>query len=183
MRSVRVAARRASYVLAIALLAAAARPARAQDEAGIAVGSAAPAVSIPALDGTPVDLGRYLGSRPVLIEFWATWCESCQAMMPRLAAMHERYGDAVEFIGINVTISETREGVAAYVKEHAPPFRTLYDEEGEGARAYEPTATSFIVIADRTGRIVYTGVGGTQNLEPALRKVTGRASPPVNGKE
>jgi hypothetical protein len=68
------------------------------------------------------------------------------------------------------------------VKEHAPPFLTLYDEAGEGARAYDPPATSFIVIADRSGRIVYTGAGGTQNLEPALLAVTGRASP-TNGKE
>ena len=70
--------------------------------------------------------------------------------------------------------SEGREGVAAYVREHRPPFLTLYDDAGVGARAYEPPATSFIVIADRSGRVVYTGAGGTQNLEPALRQVTGR---------
>jgi thiol-disulfide isomerase/thioredoxin len=158
-------------------------PLAAQDEEGITVGSMAPPVIVPALDGTPVDLASFIGKKPVLIEFWATWCTSCQAMMPRLSAMHARFGDAVEFIGINVTISETREGVAAYVREHEPPFLTLYDDEGAGARAYDPPATSFIVIADRTGRIVYTGSGGTQNLEPALRRVTGRTSPPANGKE
>ncbi len=171
-----------SLLLTLSLLTGAASASAAQDE-GIAVGSRAPAVTVPALDGTPVDLARYIGTKPMLIEFWATWCTSCQAMMPRLAAMRERFGDAVEFIGINVTISETRDGVAAYVREHDPPFRTLYDEEGEGARAYDPPATSFIVIADRNGRIVYTGAGGTQNLEPALRLVTGRASPPPNGKD
>ena len=184
MTTVLPSARRASYsrvLFACALLAAAPGVAAAQDE-GIAVGTAAPAVTVPALDGTPVDLARYIGKKPVLIEFWATWCTSCQAMMPRLAALHERFGGEVEFIGINVTISETREGVAAYVKEHAPPFLTLYDEAGEGARAYDPPATSFIVIADRSGRIVYTGAGGTQNLEPALLAATERASP-TNGKE
>jgi thiol-disulfide isomerase/thioredoxin len=170
------------YVLAFAMLMAASGEALAQDE-GIAVGRSAPAVTVPSLQGAPVDLARYIGHKPVLIEFWATWCTSCQAMMPRLAAMHERFGGEVEFIGINVTISETREGVAAYVREHAPPFLTLYDEQGEGARAYDPPATSFIVIADRSGRIVYTGSGGTQNLEPALRLVTGRPPTPANGKE
>ena len=171
-----------SLCFSVSLLAAAAGPSAAQEE-GIAVGSQAPAVTVPALDGTPVDLAQFIGRKPVLLEFWATWCTSCQAMMPRLAEMRKRFGDAVEFIGINVTISETRDGVAAYVREHDPPFRTLYDEDGEGARAYDPPATSFIVVADRTGRIVYTGAGGTQNLEPALRLVTGRHSPPANGKE
>jgi thiol-disulfide isomerase/thioredoxin len=152
----------------------AAQPANAQFEAGIPVGTKAPAVAINDLKGRPLDLGTVLGTKPVLIEFWATWCTSCQAMMPRLAAMRAEFGDAVEFIGINVTISETREGVAAYVREHAPPFRTLYDEAGDGARAYEPPATSFIVIVDAAGTVVYTGSGGNQNLEPALRRVTGR---------
>lgn len=174
--------RRRPFFLAFAILMAGSGQVVAQDE-GIALGSPAPAVTVPTLEGAPVDLGVYIGRKPVLIEFWATWCTSCQAMMPRLAAMHRRFGDAVQFIGINVTISETREGVAAYVREHAPPFLTLYDEEGEGARAYDPPATSFIVIADQSGRIVYTGAGGTQNLEPALRLVTGRPPTPANGKE
>ena len=160
-------------LLVVLLAVGAGRGAAAQEE-GIAVGSAAPAVVVPDLDNNPVDLGKLIGKRPVLIEFWATWCTSCQAMMPRLAAMRAEYGDTVEFIGINVTISETREGVAAYVREHAPPFRTLYDEAGDGARAYDPPATSFIVIVDAGGTVVYTGSGGNQNLEPALRRVTGR---------
>lgn len=173
--SFRCAARRAvGSVLAAALALGIAAGAAVAQEEGIALGSRAPAVTVPDLDGTPVDLARYIGRKPVLIEFWATWCTSCQAMMPRLAAMHERFGDAVEFIGINVTVSETRDGVAAYVREHRPPFLVLYDAEGVGARAYEPPATSFIVIADGAGRVVYTGAGGTQNLEPALRRVTGR---------
>jgi thiol-disulfide isomerase/thioredoxin len=115
-----------------------------------------------------------IGRKPMLLEFWATWCTSCQAMMPRLAAMREQFGDAVDFYGVNVTISETREGVREYVRKHAPPFETLYDEEGVAARAYDPPATSYIVIADASGKVVYTGSGGQQNLEPALRQVTGR---------
>lgn len=163
--------RRLGLLIGIAALA---TPLAAQDEDGIAVGATAPAVTVPDLERRPVDLGRWLGRRPVLLEFWATWCTSCQAMMPRLAAMRDKYGDQVEFLGVNVTVSETRAGVEAYVREHGVPFRTLYDEEGVAARAYNPPATSYIVIVDRRGKVVYTGAGGTQNLEPALRQVTGR---------
>lgn len=155
-------------------LVALASPLAAQDDEGIAVGATAPAVTVPDLEGRPVDLGTWLGRKPVLLEFWATWCTSCQAMMPRLAAMKKEFGDQVEFVGVNVTVSETRAGVDAYVREHGVPFRTLYDEQGIAARAYNPPATSYIVIVDRSGKVVYTGAGGTQNLEPALRQVTGR---------
>ena len=131
----------------------------------------APKVTVPALDGTPVDLATMIGRKPVLIEFWATWCGSCKAMLPRLRAAHARWGKDVEFIGVNVTISEDRDSVAAWVARESPPFRTLWDGEGEAARAYDAQATSFIVILDRRGRVAYTGSGGTQNLEPVLRQV------------
>ena len=147
-----------------------AAPMAAQDE-GIALGAAAPAVTLPALDGTPVDLSTVIGRKPVLLEFWATWCGSCKAMLPRLRAAHARWGKDVEFIGVNVTISEDRDSVAAWVARESPPFRTLWDGEGEAARAYDAQATSFIVILDRRGRVAYTGSGGTQNLEPVLRQV------------
>lgn len=165
----------ASLSLALMVAGAAAAPAVAQEE-GIGTGVRAPAVVVKDLDGLPRDLGAVIGRKPVLLEFWATWCTSCQAMMPALRAMREQFGDAVEFYGINVTISETRDGVREYVKEHAPPFETLYDEEGVAARAYDPPATSYIVITDAAGKVVYTGSGGQQDLEPALRQVTGRSA-------
>jgi thiol-disulfide isomerase/thioredoxin len=163
----------ASVSFALAAAGIGAESAVAQEE-GVETGARAPAVVVKDLEGRPRDLGAVLGSKPVLLEFWATWCTSCQAMMPTLRAMREKFGDAVEFYGVNVTISETRDGVRQYVKEHAPPFETLYDEEGVAARAYDPPATSYIVITDAAGKVVYTGSGGQQNLEPALRQVTGR---------
>ena len=177
MRMGRVSSVLASVALGLAMAAAGAVPAAAQEE-GIGTGVQAPAIVVKDLDGVPRDLGAVLGTKPVLLEFWATWCTSCQAMMPALTRMQEKFGDAVEFYGVNITISETREGVREYVAEHQPPFMTLYDEEGVAARAYDPPATSFIVIADAGGTVVYTGSGGQQDLEPVLRRVTGRQAPP-----
>jgi thiol-disulfide isomerase/thioredoxin len=141
-------------------------------EAGIAVGARAPAVVIQDLDGAPVDLGRYLGRTPVLLEFWATWCEVCEALLPTVRAAHEAYGDRVEFFGINVTVNQTPERVRRYLESHHPPFRTLYDAEGVGTRAYQAPTTSFIVIVDRAGKVAYTGTGEGQDLAAALRAVT-----------
>lgn len=151
-----------------------ATPLAAQEDALVAVGDEAPAVVIPDLAGGTFDLADVLGERPVLVEFWATWCTSCEAMLPRLRKAHAEFGDAVEFIGINVTVAETLDGVRQYVEDEAPPFRALYDSSGVAARAYGPPATSWIMIADSDGRVVYTGLGGTQNLEPALRQVAQR---------
>jgi thiol-disulfide isomerase/thioredoxin len=137
-----------------------------------AVGDQAPAPDVHDLDGKPVELGAWIGRKPVFLEFWATWCTSCAALMPVVREAHTRYGNEVEFIGINVTVGETPEQVREYLATHHPPFRTLYDDEGVSQRAYDVPATSYVVIIDRQGRIVYTGVGGTQRFDDALRRVT-----------
>jgi peroxiredoxin len=144
---------------------------RAQ-ESGIAVGTAAPAVSVRDLDGNRVDLGDYIGKKPVLLEFWATWCDLCEQLLPRIRKAKATYGSAVEFLGINVTVNQTPARVRRYLKEHQPPFRTLYDEEGASTRAYQVPATSYVVIVDRAGKVAYTGSGGTQDLDTPLRRVT-----------
>jgi thiol-disulfide isomerase/thioredoxin len=158
-----------ALLLAAALVAPASL--HAQDE-GIAVGTPAPAVTINDLDGRPVDLGAEIGKRPLFLEFWATWCELCKALYPRMQAAAARYGDRVAFFGINVTVNQTPARVRKYLDEHHPPFRTLYDDHGVGVRAYGAPTTSFVVIVGADGRVAYTGSGGDQDLDAALARVT-----------
>jgi len=139
---------------------------------GSGVGSKAPVVTVADLDGQPVDLGQYIGKRPLLLEFWATWCELCEELLPRVREAQATYGKDVEFFGINVTVNQTPEKVRRYLAQHKPAFRTLYDEEGSSTRAYQVPATSYVVIINRHGTITYTESGGTQDLDAALRQVT-----------
>jgi peroxiredoxin len=155
-----------------AVLALATSPAAlsAQDE-GIKVGTAAPAVTLADLNGRAVDLGTYLGKRPVLLEYWATWCTVCAELMPRVRAAHEKFGKAVEFIGINVAVNQSVDRVRRYAAAEKPPFRILYDAKGASTRAYGAPTTSYIVIIDRNGKVAYTGVGTDQKFETALARV------------
>ncbi len=153
-------------------LAAVAAPLAAQDE-GLALGSAAPRVAVPDLDGKPVDLGQLIGKQPVVLEFWATWCSVCEELLPRVKAAHAAYGDRVAFFGINVTVNQTRERVRRYLAQHAPPFRTLYDEQGAAVRAYQAPITSYILIIDRQGKVAYAATGADQDLTAALRRIVG----------
>ncbi|HEU4587799.1 MAG TPA: TlpA disulfide reductase family protein [Gemmatimonadales bacterium] len=162
-------------VFALALAALAIAPVRrASAQQGIAVGAKAPVVAVNDLDGKPVDLGTYIGKKPVLLEFWATWCTLCEEMLPRIKAAHAAYGDRVEFVGINVTVNQTPARVRRYLESHQPPYRTLYDDRGTSIRAYQVPTTSYIVVVDRAGTVAYTGTGGEQDLEPVLKQVTSR---------
>ena len=158
-------------VLAIGLVLAPAT-ARAQ-EVGLAVGSRAPVVKVNDLDGAPVDLGRWIGQKPVLLEWWATWCEQCDLLLPRLQAARAEVGDAVEFVAVNVAVNQSPAKVRRFVEEHRVPFVMLYDDAGASTRAYEAPSTSYVVIVDRAGRVAYTGVGGDQPFLDALRRVAG----------
>ena len=149
-------------------------PLAAQFEEGLPVGSKAPVVTVEDLDGKPVDFGTFIGKKPALIEFWATWCERCEELLPRLRAAHARFGNQVEWIGVNVTINQSKSRVERYLEKEKPPFRTLWDGKGAAARAYEAMTTSYVVVVDRTGTVVYASSGGDQDLEAALRKAVGQ---------
>jgi peroxiredoxin len=148
----------------------AATPAAAQ-EAGLAIGAKAPVVTVKDLDGKPVSLDRFIGQQPLFLEWWATWCEQCEALLPRVRAAHAEVGDKVAFFGINVAVNQSPERVRRFVESSKPPFRTLYDAEGESTRAYAAPTTSYVVIVDRAGRVAYTGTGGDQEFLGALREV------------
>ena len=154
-------------VVAVGLFVAA--PVLAQD-LGIEVGARAPAVAVQSLDGKQVDLGQYIGKTPMLIEFWATWCPNCRELMPTLLAAEKKYGKKVKFVALAVAINQSPERVRRFLAAHPLPHDTFYDAEGKAAGAFDAPATSYVVVLDKTGRVVYTGLGGKQDLDAALRK-------------
>lgn len=164
--------RRALAAAALALGISAA-PAVAQD-AGIAVGTKAPAVVLKTLDGRSVDLGKLNGRKPYMLEFWATWCSNCEEMLPRVRAAAAQYGRDVEFYGVNVTVNQTKDRVQRYLEKHKPPYVTLWDDTGASTRAFDVPTTSFIVIVDRAGIVRYAALGADQEIDAPLKLVAGR---------
>jgi thiol-disulfide isomerase/thioredoxin len=147
---------------------------RAQDdEVGLPLGSAAPGAAVQDLDGKPVDLAQLVGRKPVLFEFWATWCPICQALMPRIQAAQAKYGSRVDFVEVAVAVNETPASVQRHLASHPYPLRFLFDATGAAVRAYQAPTTSYVVVVNAAGRVVYTGTGSDQDIEAALRRATG----------
>lgn len=165
----RAAAGFAALVLASFALAGSAR---AQDEViGLARGTVVRPFAATDLDGQPVDLAGVIGRRPVLVEFWASWCANCEALAPRLAAAHARYGTRVEFLVVAVGVNQSRASVRRRLAQHPLPGRVLWDGDGAAVRALQAPATSYVVVLDAAGRVVYTGLGPEQDLEAAVGRV------------
>ncbi len=142
-----------------------------QDRIGIPLGETPAIVEIEDLEGQPVDLGQFIGKKPVLAEFWALWCELCEQLMPRMLAAHSKYGDQVEFLAVSVAINQTPRRIKRHLEKHPVPYRVLWDENGRATRAFQAPTTSYIVVLDETGRVTYTGTGADQDIEGAVCRV------------
>lgn len=147
--------------------------AQMRGEVGIAVGETPELVEIEDLDGNPVSLADFAGEKPVLFEFWAYWCENCEALHPHLIAAYEKYGDRMEFVAVGVGVAQSPRRMRRHLADLEPPapWNTLFDKRGLAVRAFMAPATSYIAIIDTDGRVVYTGIGADQDIEAVVKGV------------
>ena len=140
------------------------------DDVGIPVGSTPAAPKIEDLSHNTVDLAKYVGHGPVLLEFWAQWCPICKELQPKMTAAYSKYGKQVTFIAVSVAVNETPASIQKHLTEHPVPYQVLWDSGGNATRAFVAVATSYVVILNAKGVVVYTGTGSDQDIDGALAK-------------
>ena len=151
-----------------ALAFAAPRAVSAQD-AGLAIGTTAPSAMLHTLDGKAVDLAQ-IAKGPSVIEFWATWCENCDHLLPAMKKAQAMYGTRVKFVAVAVSVNQSVKRVQLHAAKHGVPGDQLYDTKGDATDKWDVPATSYVVVLNKNGKVVYTGVGGDQNIEAAIKK-------------
>ena len=154
--------------LTVGIFTPASAAAQQRGEIGIALGERPELVVIEDLDGNEVSLAQYVEGRPALIEFWARWCELCEALHPQMVEAHARYGDRVGFVAVAVAVAQSQRSVRRHLEDVTVDFPTLWDEGGRAVRAFLAPGTSYIVVLDAEGRVTYTGSGANQDIEAAL---------------
>jgi len=155
----------------------------AQDIIGIPVGETPPAVTLENLNGDSVALAQWIGKKPVIVEFWATWCPICADLLPRMEAAQRKFGDRATFLVVAVAVNQSKNSVRRHLESHPMPFTFLWDGNGAAVRAFQAPSTSYIAVLDGNGKVVYTGVGADQNIEAAmetaLRRPIAAPAPPA----
>jgi len=140
----------------------------------LAIGTEGPGAAVEDLDGNAVDLADHFESgKPTLVEFWATWCEQCEALQPQMDRIQERYGDRLNVVAVAVGVNQTPRRVQRHLEDHDPGYPYLFDRRGAAVRAYNATTTSIIVMLDGAGKVAYTGVGVQQDLVGAVERLLG----------
>lgn len=127
-----------------------------------------PDIRLPGIDGAMHKLSDWKG-RPLVVNFWATWCDPCRREIPLLKALRrEHASEALEIVGIAV---DQAEDVRKYAKSHAIDYPVLVGEEGGLAAASAlgmDTVLPFSVFADAQGHVVTLKVGELHRDEAEL---------------
>jgi cytochrome c biogenesis protein CcmG, thiol:disulfide interchange protein DsbE len=130
------------------------------------VGRLAPDVTLPLLDGSTFRLSDEVGSRVIVLNFFATWCGPCRAEMPELARFQAASGEKLRLIGVDA--QETREVVEPFLKEHKVAFPVGIDASGEILKQFEVTAFPTTIVIGGDGRVRLYEVGEIVNADVAL---------------
>ena len=116
-----------------------------------------PALRLDDLDGKPWDLAALKG-RPVLLNFWATWCEPCRAEMPSLQRVaRERAGDGLLVLAVNY--QEGAPKIRGFLETLKLELPVLLDRDGTAARQWTPRVFPSTVLVDRRGQPMTSVVG------------------------
>lgn len=135
------------------------------------VGSPAPEITLQNLQGETVSLSSMRG-RPVLVNFWATWCGPCRVEMPEFQEAYLTHGDDLVILAVNATNQDNGD-IAGFVNDLGLTFPILLDEEGEALSAYDVFAMPTSVFINRDGIIVdiFTGPINRAYIESKLSEL------------
>jgi peroxiredoxin len=121
-------------------------------------GFLAPDFTLPDFGGTRVKLSEFRGKKAVFLNFWASWCASCQEEMPTMEQLYQQFkARGLEIMA--VSIDKHKRDVAKFIKTHAVTFPVLLDPDSRVAQEYRVTGIPTHYFIDRKGVIRSREVG------------------------
>ena len=105
--------------------------------------------------GNPVKLSDFIGKKPIVLNFWASWCGPCRSEMPDFNEVSQELKDSVQFLMINVTDGnrETVEIASQFVKDNGFTFPVYYDTSSTAALTYQAYGLPTTYFINMEGKI------------------------------
>ena len=111
-------------------------------------------------EGAEVSLSDFIG-KPVILNFWASWCGPCKSEMPEFEAAYQKYREEIQFMMVNLTDGsrETVETAAEYIAGEGYTCPVFFDTESDAAISYGATSIPVTYFVDAEGHLVAYGSG------------------------
>jgi thiol-disulfide isomerase/thioredoxin len=157
------------------ILAATAMLGACSDDSGSMIGRSAPDFALTAVDGQTVRLSDHRG-KAVIVDFWATWCPPCKALMPDLESLAQQYDGELEIIAVSVD-GEPETAVPPFAREHGYTITMTADGGGQAvAREWGGTKgipCTYLVDGEGIVRFHWLGRHDRSDYDRAIREVLG----------
>lgn len=126
----------------------------------------APDFTVYDVNGNACKLSDYYG-KPIILNFWASWCFPCCAEMSYFQEAYEQYGEEVHFLFINLTdgASETVESGKAHIESKGYTFTVLYDTDYVTVPAYKISSIPLTIVLDPEGYILWQHIGSMNRAD------------------
>ena len=123
-------------------------------------------------DGNKVRLSDFAG-KPIILNFWASWCVPCKKEMPDFNEKYLEYGDEIQFLMVDFARDDKIEDAQKYVSDMGFEFPVYYDIDGDAFLAYEITAFPTTIVFDADGNVVdrYRGTISGETLQSVIDKI------------
>lgn len=122
--------------------------------------------------GESFKLSQHLGSKPVYLVFWATWCPICRAEIPNIKKIHQQLGDDIKIIAINIGQDDSVTAMREYQQQHQLPYSLGFDQDTKISRLYGVRGTPWQVIIDVNGVVRYRSHRTPEQLPKHISKLT-----------
>ncbi len=142
----------------------------------------APDFTMTDADGATLTLADFKG-KPVLLNFWASWCGPCASEMPDIQSAWEEHGNDVEFVIVNMTgmNGETEQSAKAFLAENNYTFPCYFDANNSAASAFGVSSIPQTYLINAEGNIIgaYMGAMDASVLAQGIDMLTGNTSAPA----
>ena len=128
-------------------------------------GVAAPDFTGELMDGTSITLSELQG-KPVIINFWATWCGPCVKEMPAFERLKDDFGDKIGIIAVNC--GDDAETVKDFVEENGYTFPVVLDEEYSISMLYPTNSIPYTVVLDAEGKVTHISTGALEDRKSVV---------------
>ena len=139
-----------------------------------ASGAAAPDFTVYDAQGNAVKLSDFVG-KPVVVNFWASWCGPCKSEMPDFETAYQKYGNNVQFLMVNMTdgSQETVERASQFIQSVGYTFPVYFDSDGDAAMTYgvRSIPTTYFIDAQGNGVAWASGALDMQTLEKGIQMI------------